>query len=67
MEYEEEVCSFKKYATQTLDLMIDSYKWKCMAKHCTDQDLKLKYLTVSNTLFDLFMKEHEHINAMFKE
>ena len=25
-EYEEKVCEFKKYAKQTLDLMIDAYK-----------------------------------------
>ena len=33
-EYEEEVCNFKKYAKQTLDLMVDAYKWKAMANDC---------------------------------
>ena len=65
-EYEEEVCNFKKYAKQTLDLMVDAYKWKAMANDCEDEDMKNKYMTVSNTLFDMFMKEHEAIGRMFK-
>lgn len=67
MEYEEEICNFKKYAKQTLDLMVDAYKWKTMAKHCEDQDMKQKYMQVSDTLFNLFMTEHNNIGAMFKE
>ena len=67
MEYEEKVCEFKKYAKQTLDLMIDAYKWKAMAKECEDKDMEQKYMMVSNTLFDLFMKEHTAIGNMFKE
>lgn len=66
-EYEDKVCDFKKYAKQTLDLMIDAYKWKCMAKECDDEEMAQKYMVVSNTLFDLFMKEHANIGAMFKE
>ena len=67
MEYEEKVCEFKKYAKQTLDLMIDAYKWKCMAQECDDDTMKQKYMSVSDTLFDLFMAEHNNIGAMFKE
>lgn len=66
MEYEEKVCEFKKYAKQTLDLMVDSYKWKMMANECDSEDMKAKYMSVSNTLFDLFMTEHNNIGAMFK-
>lgn len=66
-EYEETVCNFKKYARQTLDLMVDAYKWKMMAKYCDDMEMKQKYMTVSDTLFDLFMKEHNAIGSMFKE
>ena len=66
MEYEEKVCEFKRYAKQTLDLMVDSYKWKMMAEECEDADMKQKYMVVSNTLFDMFMKEHEAIGKMFK-
>ena len=65
-EYEEEVCNFKKYAKQTLDLMVDAYKWKAMANDCEDEEMKTKYMQVSNTLFDLFMVEHNNIGAMFK-
>ena len=66
MEYEEKVCEFKKYAKQTLDLMVDAYKWKMMAKECDDEVMKQKYMSVSNTLFDLFMAEHNNIGQMFK-
>ena len=67
MEYEEKVCEFKKYAKQTLDLMIDAYKWKVMAEDCDNEDIKQKYISVSNTLFELFMTEHNNIGNMFKE
>ena len=66
MEYEEKVCEFKKYAKQTLDLMVDSYKWKAMAEDCDSEELKQKYMSVSNTLFDLFMVEHNNIGKIFK-
>ena len=66
MEYEERVCEFKKYAKQTLDLLVDSYKWKTMAEECDDEDMINKYMAVSNTLYDLFMKEHAAIGEMFK-
>ena len=66
MDYEEKVCEFKKYAKQTLDLMIDSYKWKVMAEECDDEEMKNKYMNVSNTLFELFMTEHNNIGQMFK-
>ena len=66
MEYEEKVCNFKKYAKQTLDLMIDSYKWKMMAEDCEEEDMKQKYMMVSNTLYELFMTEHNNIGKMFK-
>ena len=64
--YEEKVCEFKKYAKQTLDLMIDAYKWKVMADECDDESMKEKYMSVSNTLFDMFMIEHNNIGNIFK-
>lgn len=66
-EHEEKICYFKKYAKQTLDLMIDAYRWKVIAEECNDIEMKNKYMMVSNTLYDLFMKEHNAIGAMFKE
>lgn len=66
-EYEEEICNFKKYAKQTLDLMIDAYKWKIMSKHCDNEEMKAKYMQVSDTLFNLFMIEHNNIGSMFKD
>ena len=64
--YEDKVCEFKKYVKQTMDIMIDSFKWKAMAEECDDEEMKQKYMSVSNTLFDLFMVEHNNIGAMFK-
>lgn len=66
MEYEEKVCEFKKYAKQTLDLMVDSYKWKMMAEECDSEEMRQKYIQVSNTLFELFMTEHNAIGKIFK-
>ena len=66
MEYEDKVCESKRYAKQTLDLMVDAYKWKTMAEYCDDESMKEKYMKVSNTLFYMFMVEHNSIGAMFK-
>ena len=66
-EIEEKTCEFKKYLRQTMDLLNDSYRWKMMAKDCDSEEMKNKYMSVSNTLFDLFMVEHNSIGNMFKE
>ena len=66
MEYEEKVCEFKRYVKQTLDLMVDAYKWKMMAEECDSEEMKSKYMGVSNTLFEMFMVEHNNIGKMFK-
>ena len=67
INYEEKVCNFKRYVKQTLDLMVDAYKWKMMAKECDSEEMKAKYMQVSDTLFNMFMTEHNNIGAMFKE
>lgn len=59
--------SYVTYAKQTLDLMVDAYKWKVMARHCDNEEMRAKYMQVSDTLFELFMKEHNNIGTMFKE
>lgn len=64
---EEKVCEFKKYAKQSLDLMVDAYKWKEMALNCDNEVMKQKYMTVSNTLLDMFMVEHENMKNIFKQ
>ena len=64
---EDKMCDFKKYLKQTMDLLEDAYKWKVMAEECDKEEMKEKYKQVSNTLFDLFMVEHNNIGAMFKE
>ena len=66
MNYEDKVCDFKKYVKQTLDLMVDAYKWKVMAEDCDNEEMKQKYMTVSNTLYDMFMVEHANMGNMFK-
>ena len=67
MEYEDKVCNFKKYVKQTLDLMVDAYKWKMMAEHCDSEEMKQKYMQVSNTLFDMFMVEHNNMRDLFSD
>ena len=66
-EIEEKICNFKLYLKQTMDLLNDSYRWKMMAEYCDDDMMRQKYMTVSNTLYELFMSEHEAIGQMFKE
>lgn len=66
MEYEEKVCEFKRYMKQTLDLMVDAYKWKVMAEECESEEMKQKYMSVSNTLYEMFMVEHNNIGRIFK-
>ena len=66
-EYEEKICNFKDYAKQTLDLMVDAYKWKVMAEHCDNLEMKTKYMNISNTLYELFMNEYTEIGKRFKE
>ena len=67
MQYEEKVCKFKRYMQQTLDLMVDAYKWKVMADECDDEKMKEKYMMVSDTLFGMFMEEHNNIGNVFKK
>ena len=67
MEYEDKICEFKKYIKQTMDLLEDAFKWKMMAKYCDDENMKKKYMMVSDTLFQLFMEEHNNLGNMFKE
>ena len=64
---EEKVCGFKTYIKQTMDLLVDAYKWKMMAQECENEDMKQKYMSVSNMLFEMFMTEHNNIGAIFKE
>ena len=63
---EDKICKFKNYTKQTLDLLVDSFKWKVMAEECEDENMKQKYMNVSNTLYQMFMEEHNSIGAMFK-
>ena len=67
MEYESKIDGFKRYIKQSMDLLEDAFKWKMMAKYCDDEDMKSKYMGVSDTLFNLFMIEHNNIGNMFKE
>lgn len=66
-DYEEKICNFKDYVKQALDLMVDSYKWKVMAEHCNNETIKNKYLSISDTLYELFMNEHTEMIRMFKQ
>ena len=65
-ELEEKMCQFKMYLKQTNDLLNDAYRWKVMAEDCDNDDMRNKYMSVSNTLFELFMEQHTKIGNMFK-
>jgi len=64
---EEELCEFKKYVKMTMDLMIDSFKWKKLAEYSDSSEAEQKYKKVSDTLYELFMTEHNKIGEMFRE
>lgn len=64
-ELEEKVCNFDMYLKQTMDILKDAYRWKVMAQDCDDIQMKNKYMQISNTLYNLFMEEHNNIGKMF--
>ena len=69
MEYyeqmEEELCEFKKYLKMTMDLLVDSYKWLKLSEYADGEDAQ-KYKSVSDTLYQMFMTEHNNIGKKFK-
>ena len=48
------------------DLLADSYKWLRLSRYADDESSKSKYKQISDTLYDMFMEEHQHIVEMFK-
>lgn len=71
MEYyeqmENELCEFKKYIKMVMDLLVDSYKWLKLSEYSDSEEHKTKYKQVSDTLFNMFMVEHNNIGAKFKK
>ena len=63
---EEEMHEFKKYLKMTNDLLCDSKKWDILSKYADDSESKEKYKNISNTLYEMFMTEHQAIGEMFK-
>ena len=58
-EIEEKTCQFKIYLKQTMDLLNDAYRWKTMAKECDSEEMKQKYMQVSNTLLVKCLKKNK--------
>ena len=65
-EMEEELCEFKKYLKMTMDLLVDAYKWLKLSEYAEGETDKMKYKQVSDTLFEMFMVEHNAIGQKFK-
>ena len=63
---EEELCEFKRYIKMTMDLLVDAYKWLKLSDYAENEENKMKYKQVSDTLFGMFMAEHNNIGAKFK-
>ena len=63
---EEKLHEFNKYVEQAMDLLTDSYKWCMLSKHATDMHTKEKYKHISDMLYELYEKEHEHIEDILK-
>lgn len=66
-EMEEQLCEFKKYLKMTMDLLVDSYKWLKLSEYADGETDRAKYQQVSDTLFNMFMVEHNRIGEMFKK
>ena len=60
------MCEFKKDIKMTNDLLVDSYKWLRLSQYADDEISRSKYKQISDTLYDMFMEEHQHIGEMFK-
>ena len=60
------MCEFKKYIKMTNDLLVDSYKWLRLSQYADDETSRNKYKQISDTLYDMFMEEYQHIGEMFK-
>ena len=67
MEWEDKVCEFKKYTKQTLDLMTDAFKWKMMGEYSEDEEMRNKYMTVANSLFEMYIRENNNIMNKYRE
>jgi hypothetical protein len=65
-EYEDKICWFKKYMKQSMDLMVDAFKWKMMAEYSEDEEMKMKYMQVSDTLYNMYMIEYNNIGKIFR-
>ena len=50
----------------TMDLLVDSYKWLKLSEYADSENDKMKYKQVSDTLFQMFMVEHNAIGEKFK-
>ena len=66
-EMEEQLCEFKKYLKMTMDLLVDAYKWMKLSEYADSENDRNKYKQVGDSLFDMFMVEHNNIGAMFKK
>lgn len=66
MSYDEKTHCFKKTMLQTADLLIDSYKWKCLAECSDDVNTREKYRSISETLEGLYHEEHERLMKKYR-
>ena len=51
---------------QSMDLMVDAFKWKMMAEYSEDEEMKMKYMQVSDTLYNMYMVEYDNIGKIFR-
>ena len=43
-----------------------AFYWLRLSQYADDQVSRSKYKQISDTLYDMFMEEHQHIGEMFK-
>lgn len=67
-EYEsEDVKCFEMSMKQTVDLLLDSYKWKKLSQCNKNPETQQKYRQISEMLYSTFLEEHKRIMDMYKK
>lgn len=60
-------CHFESYANQATDLLIDSFKWLRLSQHTDDEETRVRYRKIAETLHSLYQEECAHLRQLYKE
>ena len=63
---EQDMFESKKNIKMNNDIMYDSKKWDILSKYSENIEDKENYKKLSETLYNMFMEQHQKIMQMFK-